>query len=160
MFLIKLKMIGNCIISDLDHFQIYCGNDKIIDLEEWFPMEKIQKSLRYPDGDLCSLLDTNVIEKVRSDSIEWKKQARDVARMVVKKQTKTNKDTIKEIIDNLQKTEVKACQEKLENEFFDNLSILDKIINNELFHNNVRKKAKELMNENLNEQIDSKFILI
>ena len=40
MFLIKLKTMGNCIIPDLNNFIIYCGNNAVIDLEEYFGVTK------------------------------------------------------------------------------------------------------------------------
>jgi len=160
MFLIKLKTIGNCIIPDLDNFIIYFGNNQIVDLEEYFPIEKIKDSFRSPDGDLCTLENHNVIERVSSNCIEWKQQQRENRKESARKSEDTNKKKIIDILEELRTMDIAECQKKVDIDFFDNLSILDKIINDESFHKDIREFAKKLMHENLNNKLDEKFILI
>jgi hypothetical protein len=163
MFLIKLKTIGNCIIPDLDNFILYTGNDEIIDLEEWFPIEKIKKSMKYPDGNLKQLIDQNIIKTVHPDSSEYKKQIRDGKKKELEnqnKKNKANKKTINEIIEILRDQDEDKCEELLLNEFFDNLSVLDRVINDDGFSSSIKALAKELMDEDLNQKIDDKFVLI
>lgn len=160
MFLIKLKTIGNCIIPDLDNFIIYFGNNQIVDLEEYFPIEKIKDSFRSPHGDLYTLEKNNVLEKVSANSIEWKQQEREERKTIARKVSETNKKKIADIIHELRIMDTGKFKEIIDLEYFDNLSILDKIINDNSFHKEGRDFAKKLMHENLDHKLDEKFILI
>ncbi len=171
MFLIKLKTVGNCIIPDLDNFIIYDGNNRIMDLDEYFDDVIVKRSMRAPRGDLYQLLSSNVIERVNSNDLAWKKQLRDDSRQRSKEKLQqemkqnnkfdgTNKLQIEDILNALKNLNLNECIDCLDQEYFDNLSILDRILNDNSFAVAIRKKAKELLDQNLNQKIDQKFIVI
>jgi hypothetical protein len=168
MFLIKLKMVGNCIVSDLmdkngNSLILYNGNDRIIDLEEDFSEEQIKNSMKHPDGDLKNLLDNNIIERVNPNSNEYRKQLRDQAKKDLEERCKSkvaDKHTVDEVVGLLSSLEDEECHEILTYKYFDNLSVLNKIINSDIFNKATRILAKELIDQHLNDQIDQKFVLI
>jgi len=157
--LIRLKMVGNCVIPDLDDFVIYHGNDRIIDLMEYFTEGEIEKSLRHPKGGLRSMIDSGMIEIVDPASIDYKMQSR-IDRIKEGKNNVANRMTIKQIIDDIKTLPVEKGIIILENEYFDNLSVLDKLSQDKSVHKDLREKAKEYMHKNLDKRIDQKFILI
>ncbi|MDD5353130.1 MAG: hypothetical protein PHS93_08235 [Candidatus Omnitrophica bacterium] len=171
MFLIKLKTIGNCVISDLDDFIIYNGNNTIIDLEQYFDKDKIDKSMLSPKGNLYQLIASNVIERISPNNIEWKKQERDEKVSALKMQSKNkklgdgntgkaNKKTFDEIMIMLKDMTLTDCKKMLSEEYFDNERILHIVSTSDEFAISVRKLAKELLSDNLDKDIDSKFVVI
>lgn len=171
MFLIKLKTIGNCVISDLDDFIIYNGNNTIIDLEQYFDKSKIDKSMLSPRGNLYQLISSNVIERISPNNIEWKKQERDEKVSALKIQnknkkfqdgntSKANKKTFEEIIILLKNMTISDCKKMLEEEYFDNERILHILSTSDEFAISIRKLAKELLSNNLDKDLDKKFVVI
>ena len=167
MFLIRLKTLGNCIIPDLDNFIVYDGNHDIMDLEQYFTKDQIARSNKAPRGDLYQLLSTHVVEHISPNSIDYKTQVRgktrEKAKIELEKRNgldQTNKPPIDTTIRALRVLRIPDCKEKLENEYFDNLSILDRIVNDDSFAVTIKKVAKKLLNENLNSKLDKKFVVI
>jgi hypothetical protein len=168
MFLIRLKTVGNCIVTDLkdtnnNSLILYSGNDRIIDLEQEFTLDQIKRSMRHPDGDLKQLMDNNIIEKVNVNSNEYKKQLREQSKKDLEKRCDNkvaDKHSLDEIIRLLVSLDEKDSREVLQYKYFDNLSVLDRVLTGQEFCKNTRVLAKELMDEYLNTDIDKKFVLI
>jgi len=159
MFLVRLKTIGNCVIPDLDDFIIYsdASNNKIIDLEEYFPLQKIKKSLKAPNGSLYNLMSQKIIQQVNPNSSEYKQIQFNNEREKIK----TNKKTITEIVKELKILKISDCIEELERIYFDNIGVLQRIIDEKnSFSSRVVSTAKKIMNNLLNEEIDKKFIIL
>jgi hypothetical protein len=162
MYLIRLKIVGNCCIPDLDDFMIYCGNDRIVDLEEFFSEEQLKYSLRKPGGHLRQMLDAGIVEEIRPGDITFKMQQRmDKQKAELQKDGGiTNKKTIKQILEELHSESIPDAKSRLAGEYFDNLSVLDRVIGDKSFPKELRDVAVDYMHKNLNKEIDQKFVLI
>ncbi len=168
MFLIKLKTIGNCIVPDFkdkngNDLILYSGNSRIIDLEEDFSQEQIAKAMKYPNGGLKQLIDCNIIEKVNPNGNTYKRQLKEDAKKTLEERCRDkvdDKHKLDDIVKVLRTLEFDEAKEVLEYKYFDNLSVLDKILNDKTFPNNLRKISKELLDQHLNEKIEKKFVLI
>ena len=162
MFLIRMKIVGNCVISDLDQFMIYSGNDRIFDLEEYFSSDQIQNSMRAPGGSLSQMINGGIIEKINPSSIDYKTQKRmeKQAREMATNGGITNKPTVKQMLEAIRQMSADEAKNKISNDYFDNLSVLDAVILDKTLHKDVRDVAAKCMHENLNKRIDQKFVLI
>jgi hypothetical protein len=168
MFLIKLKTVGNCIVPGFKDKEgkdliLYSGNTRIIDLEEDFSVEQIKKSMKYPEGGLKQLMDCNIIEKVNPNSNKYKRQQREDAKKNLENRCKdkvADKNKLDDIIQLLHTLNFNEAKEILEYKYFDNLSVLDRVLNDKTFAENMRKFSKELFDQHLNEKIEKKFVLI
>ena len=160
-FLIRLKTVGNCIIPDLDNFTMYCGNDKILNLGEYFTEEQIIKSLKHPQGHLKQMLDAGIIEQVETSSIDYKVQARlERQEEELTNQKIANKKTIKQIISDIRNMQIEKAKQLISDEYFDNLSVLDVLANDPDCSKELSNLAKEFMHKNLDKRIDKRFILV
>lgn len=161
MFLIKLKIIGNVIITDLDGFTIGGGTNEIIDLEDFFESSKIKKSMTAPEGALYQLIAHGALEQINPNGQEYKKYC-----INKKSESKTsqpleiNKKTIEQILKELYSMKKADCIEVLEREYFADLNLLDRIYNDDRFPSMIKKIVNKLRNNILDSQIDEKFVVL